>query len=66
LPKLPKDEVEYSRGKRNAHCGPCFSDDKFYCEHYTGHPAPAVGKCEIVQGDIHPIMWCNRFERASH
>lgn len=63
--KLPKDEVNYSRGLIHSHCGPCFKDDKWSCEHYQGHPAPASGRCEIVEGEIKPIMWCEKFKRAT-
>lgn len=62
--KVTKLSADYSRGKRNAHCGPCFLDDSFYCEHYVGKPAPEIGKCKIVEGPIQPIMWCKHFERV--
>lgn len=47
--KKDKDEVNYSKGKPNAHCGMC----KYYYDH----------KCELVAGRIMPTMWCELFEK---
>lgn len=48
--KLTKDQVDYSRGKPNAHCS--------ICVHWLG-----AGMCEIVSGPIAPEMWCEKFKR---
>lgn len=49
--KLAKPAVDYSDGMRYAHCGICI--------HYE------IGRrCEIIEGEIDPAMWCKRFNRA--
>lgn len=62
--KFLKADVDYSRGMIHSHCGPCFKDDEWYCEYYLGAPAPASGRCKLVEGEIRPIMWCNKYEKA--
>jgi hypothetical protein len=46
--KKYKDEVDYSKGKPNAHCS--------LCKHYYDH------ECDLVQGYIQPQMWCKLFK----
>ncbi len=48
--KFSKDEANYSRGTKAAHCG--------ICKHYSHH------SCEIVAGNIFPAMWCRYFEKV--
>ena len=48
MAKLSKDAVDYSKGTPEAHCG--------VCEHYRH------GTCLIVEGEIEPDMWCDRFK----
>lgn len=62
--KHTKAETDYSRGMIHSHCGPCFKDDRGYCQHYHGKPAPDTGRCEVVEGEIDPIMWCRLFKKA--
>jgi len=50
MTKYTKSEVGYSYGKPHAHCG--------LCEHYR------AGSCEIVQGDIRPDYWCEKFKKG--
>ena len=52
MAKFTKDEVEYSKGLPEAHCG--------ICEHYR----PDSHSCTLVKGDIDPAYWCRKFERA--
>lgn len=60
--KVAKDEVKYSRGHMQEHCGPTFHDDKYYCRHFI--PGPGyTGNCELVRGAIDPIYWCELFKR---
>jgi hypothetical protein len=49
--KLAKSAVDYSGGMRYAHCG--------ICAHYE-----ASRRCEIVEGEIDPAMWCKRFNHV--
>lgn len=62
--KDTKNEVDYGRGMLRSHCGPTFKDDKFYCKHFIPG-ARYIGKCEKVEGDIEPIMWCELYHRAT-
>jgi hypothetical protein len=47
----------------HSHCGPCFTDDKGYCSHFIGRGYTVPGECEVVQGAIEPIMWCEEFKK---
>jgi hypothetical protein len=48
--KRNKDDVDYSQGKPNAHCG--------ICEHYR----PDY-QCDLVKGIIRPECWCKLFDK---
>ncbi len=63
--KLTKEETDYSSGMQNSHCGPVFLNDKGYCAHYNGNPGSSVnGTCDVVEGPINPVYWCNHFKKA--
>jgi len=47
MAKLSKESVDYSKGLPDAHCG--------ICEHYRH------GTCLIVEGEIEPDYWCEKF-----
>ena len=64
MAKLKKTDVNYSRGLIHSHCGKCFSDDKGHCQHFIGRGYTTSGTCEIVEGTIEPIMWCERFKKT--
>lgn len=51
MDKLDKKSVNYSPGMRTRRC--------LLCEHYI-----EPRRCEIVEGDIRPDYWCERFKRA--
>lgn len=66
MAKTGKNEVDYSLGMAQSHCGPVFKDDKGYCKHFhkpkvgvTGH-----GTCDKVEGNINPVYWCALFAKA--
>ena len=63
MAKLSKDETKYSRGHADSHCGKVFADDTGYCKHYhsTTHDA---GTCDIVEGKINPVYWCDKWQKA--
>jgi hypothetical protein len=61
--KKDKDEVDYSRGMWESHCGPVFLNDKNYCKHFVPGSGPIYGTCEVVNGAIDPIMWCKEYKR---
>lgn len=63
MPKDAKTDVEYGRGHMHSHCGPTFHDDSYYCKHYLPG-AKYAGRCELVEGEIEPVMWCKLYERA--
>lgn len=64
--KLSKDETDYSLGMQNTHCGPVFHNDQGYCDHYRGDKGSLrFGSCEVVEGSINPVYWCNRFKKVS-
>jgi hypothetical protein len=48
MAKLSKQSVDYSKGTPEDHCGVCE-----YYEH---------GACRIVDGEIDPNYWCERFK----
>lgn len=62
--KFAKSEVDYSRGMIDSHCGPTFIKDRGYCEHFIAQGKKPDGKCQLVEGEISPIMWCKKFEKA--
>jgi hypothetical protein len=62
--KHKKSEVDYSKGMLHSHCGPVFHDDKYYCKAFIPG-AIRVGRCEKVDGDILPDMWCELYHRVS-
>ena len=65
MAKLTKKETNYSRGMIHSHCGKVFSNDTGYCQHYRGHTGVLTqGACEIVEGPISPVYWCNRFKKV--
>ena len=51
----PKDEVDYSEGRIDAHCG--------ICRHFLGEDRSWLGECELVAGSISPKMWCRLFSK---
>jgi len=48
--KEAKSDVDYSKGKPQAHCG--------LCRYYH-----ANGTCSLVEGEIKPQMWCELFTK---
>lgn len=66
MSKLSKEETRYGRGHTDSHCGPVLARDKSYCKHFiaVGKSSLDKGKCELVEGEINPIYWCNRWKRA--
>ena len=58
--KATKDEVNYSRGMRESHCGKMDMADVGYCANFIER-GRAEGGCSEVQGVIGRGMWCNRF-----
>lgn len=63
MDKAGKDDVNYSRGHMQSHCGPTFHDDKFYCRHFIPG-AGYAGTCEKVRGAIDPVFWCELYEKT--
>ena len=64
--KLTKESVNFGNGMIHSHCGKVFPNDNDYYKHYSGAADVMVpGKCSIVEGDIRPTGWCERFERVS-
>jgi hypothetical protein len=63
MAKQLKTDVGYARGHMESHCGPTFHDDKFFCKHFLPG-AKYAGKCELVEGDIEPVMWCELYKRT--
>lgn len=63
MSKLSKDEVNYSRGMQNSHCGKLFKDDNGYCEHFVDIRS-GNGTCKLVEGVIERLYWCNKFSKA--
>lgn len=61
--KFSKSEVHYSQGMIHSHCGEAFTDDKSYCRHYHKKTL-STGTCELVEGEIKPTMWCNKFKKV--
>lgn len=61
--KKAKKEVNYSLGMKESHCGKAFSDDSGYCQHFIGKQA-STGKCEVVEGPINPVYWCELFKKV--
>lgn len=52
--KVPKKDVDYSKGMPSSHCGPVHGwPHKGECEHFI-HPYG----CEKVKGYIEPKYWC--------
>ncbi len=66
MKKLAKSEVDYSLGMKNSHCGRVFKDDSGYCRHFlnTKTSAGKDGQCELVEGSISPVYWCDRFKKV--
>lgn len=63
MSKADKEQVSYSRGHLQSHCGPTFHDDRYYCRHFI--PGTAWhGRCDVVKGEIDPTFWCERYERV--
>jgi hypothetical protein len=60
--KYTKKETDYSRGHKDSHCGRLGAWDDGYCKHYIG--TEHTGKCQIVEGTIKAIFWCNKFAKA--
>lgn len=70
---LSKTAVHYSIGMVHSHCGKVYSDDKGYCAHFligkTVASSSAIagvhqGTCELVDGSIDPVYWCQKFKKA--
>jgi hypothetical protein len=63
--KASKEQVDYSRGMADRHCGKSFKDDTGFCRHFIPPSDPANdGSCERVAGTISQIYWCKLFNRA--
>lgn len=64
MTKYSKEEVDYSRGHIDSHCGWCFEDDTGYCKHFIRIKPPSEkGKCRLVEGDINALFWCKKWEK---
>ena len=63
MTKKTKEEVDYSKGHKDSHCGKVFPDDKGYCRHYSDE-SHEVGSCELVRGIIVPVYWCKLWQKA--
>lgn len=64
MAKVSKQSVNYSRGHKDSHCGKVFPDDKGYCRHYIPHTDQhSEGACQLVQGSINPVYWCEKWQR---
>jgi hypothetical protein len=67
MAKQPKDEVDYSPGHKESHCGPAFSQDRFYCRHFEPGPRAgfdAPGHCRKVAGSISRTYWCKLYRKV--
>jgi hypothetical protein len=68
MSKATKASVNYSKGHRDAHCGPAFEGDRGFCRHFRLLPgsegAEKVGECVKVAGDIKAVYWCRLFARV--
>lgn len=64
MAKEAKADVDYGVGHLHSHCGPTFHDDNYYCKHFLAGTKYA-GRCELVDGEIEPIMWCRLYSKAS-
>lgn len=63
--KYDKNEVHYSPGHRDSHCGKAWKDDEGYCRHFMSVPSgdrwPSLGRCKLVGGSIRRTYWCEKF-----
>ena len=64
MAKRAKDEVDYSEGMTESHCGPLRASDKGFCRHFRAQRATVTGRCVLVQGPIKRSYWCKLFEKA--
>jgi hypothetical protein len=67
MAKQPKDAVDYSPGHKEHHCGPAFSQDRFYCRHFLAGPRAdfdASGTCRKVVGPIRRTYWCKLYSKV--
>jgi len=64
MTKSAKSDVNYSTGMLHSHCGPTFRDDKFYCKHFIPKARSSNGTCDVVEGEIDPTYWCERYQRV--
>jgi len=56
--KRTKEEVNYSLGMPQRHCGNC----RHFIPEFRGKPYKEAA-CELVAGQIKPSMWCKLWER---
>ena len=56
MTKLSKESVDYSKGTAEKHCG--------ICQHFRKYGHDHSGKCGIVEGEIDPEYWCDKFEKS--
>ncbi len=61
-----KEDVNYSVGMKESHCGKVFKDDNGYCQHFYGVRGfgEQEGRCRKVAGKIDPVYWCKLWEKA--
>lgn len=66
--KKPKDEVDYSHGHKDSHCGQVSKDDTGHCRNFRPsgramNDYSRAGTCTKVIGPIKRIYWCNLWEK---
>jgi hypothetical protein len=64
MPKRAKDEVDYSEGMSESHCGSLRASDTGFCKHFRAQRTTEIGRCVLVQGPIKRNYWCKLFEKA--
>ena len=63
--KHTKEEVNFGKGMARSHCGKLWRDDHNYCKHFIGaKESTTSGACEVVQGSIERVKWCELFAIA--
>lgn len=68
--KRPKEDVDYSPGHKDSHCGPTSAGDTGFCTHFYKNEVQMkpdysrAGYCRKVIGLIRRPYWCKLFEKA--
>lgn len=58
--KATKEDVNYSLGMKERHCGQWDDKDKNFCAHFRDGLSPS---CTKVYGVIQRRMWCRLFHK---